>query len=125
MKKKMSLLKGSQPMESMDTLLTIVLQTSFSPSIKASSFSRGLAQGYPQLHALNCNSLMIPYESVFAGEISVSLLVLSHNSQAAHVLMVTINMVLRIFKFTKFFKVVFPAGRGLFFRSYKNKNLKI
>ena len=59
-------------------------------------------------------------------EISVSLFVLSHHSQAGHVLMVTINMaVLGIFKFTKFFKVVFPAGRDLFFRSYKNKNLKI
>lgn len=37
-RRNMSLLKGSQPVKSMDTLLTLVLQTSFAPSLKAFSF---------------------------------------------------------------------------------------
>ena len=45
------------------TLLSLFIEAVFF------SYPEGLAYGSPRLHTLNCNSLLVPNEPIFAGEV--------------------------------------------------------
>ena len=65
----------------MDSLFTVALPASFSPQWKSSPSlaMQGLAHGFPQLQAPNCNSLLILNKPTLAGEISGSLFILGQH----------------------------------------------
>ena len=73
----------TQPAKSYCLFVSIALSASIS-SVRGVSFSRrvGLVHGLTHLQAPSCNSLLIPNTSIFAGEISGSLLTLCQQFQS-------------------------------------------